>query len=182
MTAQLTREDLARNWSFQNDPEAIQCPFRAGAKLHEGPEIFFKAGEAHVRAEGLGGNWVVTRQALQEEIFLDPARFSSYLSIGFSRLAGDDWPLVPLELDPPEHGVYRKLVAPWFSLNKARELQEEIASGWADRLHGDDLERCVSTYMESSDARRPFEMEYRLKRKDGEFRWIHDRGVPRWSG
>jgi cytochrome P450 len=79
-----------------------------------------------VRASGLGGNWVVTRHALQEEVLLDPARFSSHLSIGFSRLIGDDWPLVPLELDPPEHALYRKLIAPWFTMAKARESIDEI--------------------------------------------------------
>lgn len=122
----LDREALARPWSMQDDPDAARCPFRAGAKLHDGPDIFFKRGEAHVRAAGLGGNWVVTRHALQEEILLDPAAFSSHLSIGFSRLIGDDWPLVPLELDPPEHALYRKLIAPWFSPAKAKALQGEI--------------------------------------------------------
>lgn len=120
------REALARHWALHEDPDAATCPFHAGAKLHEGPDIFFKAGEAHVRAAGLGGNWVVTRQALQEEILLDPAAFSSHLSIGFSRLIGDDWPLVPLELDPPEHGLYRKLIAPWFSPARAKALHDEI--------------------------------------------------------
>lgn len=117
---------LVRDWSLADDPDAAVCPFRAAAKLHDGPDIFFKRGEAHVRAAGLGGNWVITRHALQEEILLDPARFSSHLSIGFSKLAGDDWPLVPLELDPPEHADYRKVMAPWFTPGKAKELSGEI--------------------------------------------------------
>ncbi|WP_165772152.1 cytochrome P450 [Niveispirillum lacus] len=114
------------DWSLAADPEAAICPFRAAAKLHEGPDIFFVPGEAHVRAAGLGGNWVVTRHALQEEILLDPVRFSSHLSIGFSRLVGDNWPLVPLELDPPEHALYRKVLLPWFSPGKAREMAGDI--------------------------------------------------------
>lgn len=121
-----TRSALTRDWTMQADTDAAACPFRAGAGLHDGPDVFFKRGEDHVRAEGLGGNWVVTRYALQEEVLLDPARFSSHLSIGFSRLIGDDWPLVPLELDPPEHALYRKLLAPWFSPAKARALQGDI--------------------------------------------------------
>jgi cytochrome P450 len=122
------RANLVRDWTMDTDPDAAVCPFRAGAKLHSGPDVFFKAGEAHVRAAGLGGNWVVTRHALQEEVLLDPKRFSSHLSIGFSRLIGDDWPLVPLELDPPEHALYRKLIAPWFSMAKARAMREEIGT------------------------------------------------------
>jgi cytochrome P450 len=109
-----------------DDPDASKCPFTAGGKLHAGPDIFFKLGETHVRSLGLGGNWVVTRYALQDEILRDPARFSSHLAIGFSCLIGDVWPLVPLELDPPEHTVYRKLLNPWFSPSKARELESEI--------------------------------------------------------
>lgn len=120
------RSELARVWSMADDADSLKCPFRAGAKLHEGPDVFFKLGETHVRSFGLGGNWVVTRHALQEEVLLDPATFSSHLAIGFSRLIGDEWPLVPLELDPPEHTTYRKLMAPWFSPSKARELEAEI--------------------------------------------------------
>jgi cytochrome P450 len=120
------RDALVRNWAMATDPDAAVCPFRAGAKLHNEPDVFFKGGEAHVRASGLGGNWVITRHAEQEEVLLDPVRFSSHLSIGFSRLIGDDWPLVPLELDPPEHALYRKLIAPWFSMAKARASIGEI--------------------------------------------------------
>lgn len=126
MTAEIARHDLIHEWNMDADPDADVCPFRAGAKLHDGPDVFFKGGEAHVRSAGLGGNWVITRHALQEEVLLDPARFSSHLSIGFSRLVGDDWPLVPLELDPPEHALYRKLIAPWFTMAKARAMQGEI--------------------------------------------------------
>lgn len=120
------RAELTRPWSLHEDMGAADCPFHAGTKLRDGPPIFFKPGEDHVRASGLGGNWVVASYALQEKVLLDPARFSSHLSIGFSRLIGDDWPLVPLELDPPEHALYRKLIAPWFSPARARSLQDEI--------------------------------------------------------
>ena len=136
MNATAARAALARNWAMGEDPDAAVCPFRAGAKLHDGPDIFFKGGEGHVRASGLGGNWVVTRYALQEEVLLDPARFSSHLSIGFSRLIGDDWPLVPLELDPPEHALYRKLIAPWFTPASARALQGDIRALAVNLLDG----------------------------------------------
>ena len=89
-----TREALSQPWLLAVDPAAQVCPFRAAAALHDGPDIIFVPGEEHVRSAGLGGNWVVTRHALQEEILLDPVRFSSHLSIGFSRLIGENWPLV----------------------------------------------------------------------------------------
>lgn len=123
-----TRDSLAMEWDLQPDTAAGECPFRAASKLLEGPPIQFKRGEHHVRAEGLGGNWVITRQALQAEVLRDPELFSSHLAIGFSRLIGESWPLVPLELDPPEHTQFRTLLMPWFSAPRAREMTSEIRS------------------------------------------------------
>src|SRR6185437_2812782 len=62
-----------------------------------------------------------------------------------------------------------------------RTLQEEIGNGWAENVHRDDLDRCLKIYMTSFDARRPFEMEYRLRHRSGAYRWILDHGVPRFS-
>jgi PAS domain S-box-containing protein len=59
-----------------------------------------------------------------------------------------------------------------------RTLEEEYGNGWATGVHGDDYERCVAIYQESFQKREIFEMEYRLRRYDGEYRWIFDRGVP----
>ena len=70
-------------------------------------------------------------------------------------------------------------------LNKAwldftgHSFDEEIHSAWAERLHQDDLERCLETYHRSFEAREPFEMEYRLRHHSGEYRWLLDRGIPR---
>ncbi len=48
-------------------------------------------------------------------------------------------------------------------------------------MHPDDLERCIAIYVESFDARSAFSMEYRLRHRSGEYRWILDNGVPRFS-
>jgi PAS domain S-box-containing protein len=59
-----------------------------------------------------------------------------------------------------------------------RTMEQEIANGWMEGIHEDDLERCLQVFSDTYDAREGFEIEYRLRRFDGEYRWILDKGVP----
>ena len=69
---------------------------------------------------------------------------------------------------------------PWLDFT-GRALEQELGSGWADAVHPDDLRRCLAVYHSSVEARRPFRMEYRLRRADGEYRWMLDSGLPRFT-
>jgi diguanylate cyclase (GGDEF)-like protein/PAS domain S-box-containing protein len=59
-----------------------------------------------------------------------------------------------------------------------RTFEEEYGFGWTTGVHPDDYERCVKIYLDNFKLEHPFEMDYRLKRYDGQYRWINDRGVP----
>lgn len=62
-----------------------------------------------------------------------------------------------------------------------RTMEQELGNGWAEAVHPDDRTRCLSTFATPFDARRTFQMEYRSRRADGEYRWLLDVGTPRFA-
>jgi PAS domain S-box-containing protein len=59
-----------------------------------------------------------------------------------------------------------------------RTLEEEREAGWTGGLHPEDRARCLRRYEEAFGKREPFEIEYRHRRADGEYRWIVNHGRP----
>jgi len=95
-----------------------QNPLPTFARLREAGSVIPAAGVVPVPAD-----WVATDHATVEHVFRHPEDFSS--SPGKTQL-GNARPIIPLEVDPPEHVRYRKLLDPFFAPQKLRPLEPEL--------------------------------------------------------
>ena len=121
-------------------PELVKfCDFRTGlgaypqeqlAKLHDGPRIFYTP-VAH-QDRGTRGAWVLTK-AEDIRYVLQHAELFSSAQQPRAQTGGEQWRFIPLEVDPPQHGEYRRLLNPLFS-PKAVRLQEQAIRSWAIEL------------------------------------------------
>jgi len=95
----------------------------------------------------------------------------------FRRLA-DTAPVMIWMADPENNGTYFN--RPWLEFT-GRTMEEESGAGWIETIHPDDLHRAVGDCGSHVARREPFHMEFRMRRHDGEYRWVLDYGTP-WFG
>jgi len=62
-----------------------------------------------------------------------------------------------------------------------RASEEEANEGWLNNVHPEDVQRCIDNYNESYRQQKGIYTEYRLRRWDGQYRWIADNSVPRYN-
>ncbi|MFZ1655215.1 MAG: PAS domain-containing protein, partial [Candidatus Moraniibacteriota bacterium] len=97
---------------------------------------------------------------------------------GRFHLAANILPVTIWASDPDQRCTY--MSNEWSDFT-ACSLEQVLAEGWADSLHADDRHSCLATFSDAFDGRKPYRMEYRLRRRDGAFRWVLETGVPRFT-
>src|SRR5258706_4105732 len=70
---------------------------------------------------------------------------------------------------------------PWLEFT-ARTMEQEVGTGWIQGVHPDDVQGCFDGFLPAFHAQKPFRMDYRLRRADGEYRWLLESGIPRYTG
>jgi PAS domain S-box-containing protein len=94
------------------------------------------------------------------------------------RAMADAAPVMIVVLGPDKSCTF--LNKTWLQFT-GRSLEKEHRNCWPQVVHPDDFERCISLLTAAFDARQSIEIEYRLRRADGEYRWVLDRSVPRFT-
>jgi cytochrome P450 len=89
--------------------------------IHDGPAVFF-ADNVMFRQPG----WVVRRNADLRQIYVDSEHFTKSGAYGLARLLGEDWNVIPTELDPPVHTAFRTALNPLFSPTRMMSLDGRV--------------------------------------------------------
>jgi PAS domain S-box-containing protein len=95
----------------------------------------------------------------------------------FQALA-DAAPLMICEMDSRQNCTW---VNKSWLIFTGRALDQQLDHGWMEAIHPDDRAQCLEAQKKAFENRQPFEFEYRLRRADGEYRWMFERAVPHFS-
>jgi PAS domain S-box-containing protein len=103
-----------------------------------------------------------------------------------SRNAGDEQfreiaeaaPAIMWVTDPTGFCTY--LNKQWYEFT-GQQQAEALGYGWTDAVHPDDREPSARTFLEALERREPFQLDYRLRRRDGNYRYAVDAGTPRFD-
>ncbi|MEM8936350.1 MAG: cytochrome P450 [Pseudomonadota bacterium] len=120
---------LVRDFDPTYLPGMDKCPFSAVSKLHDDARVVWTGNSMR-----FGGSWIITHAEDIRYVLSHPDLFSATGQTGFSRLLGEDWPLLPLEANPPEHTDYRKLLNPLLAPPAVAKLEPKIRQRASDLI------------------------------------------------
>ncbi|KPF84141.1 cytochrome P450 [Novosphingobium sp. AAP93] len=124
-------EALVRPFPYVFGMTTQEDPFTQWAPaVHEGPAIFYTP---HAYPGGTGA-WIVRRVEDLRKIYFDTETFSSKDFSPFSKLVGDTWTNLPVEIDPPQHAKYRAFINPLFTPSAMTKLEARIRGYAADYI------------------------------------------------
>ena len=112
-------------------PTPMGDPQASTSFLHQGPPIFY----VPENTRNGEGTWIVVKAEDQRRVLQDGETFSSFRRI-FSSALGEDWPLIPLEIDPPEHTVWRSLLNPLLSPRRVMNMEASVRQRAVDLIEG----------------------------------------------
>lgn len=113
-------QELVVDWGLAL-PGSEKDPYATLAVMGAGPDIVFSP---HARRGW--GTWLIKRYEHVAEAFMHPELFSSDRYSGFSAVLGEDWPMIPLEVDPPLHKPFRMMMDRVFKASRIAELAQKI--------------------------------------------------------
>lgn len=113
--------DLFWDHSLAAFNSELDDPFLAASRLLEGPPIFW----ARDAVQGRPG-WIIARHGLLKEAFIDWEHFSSEGGMDLTKMLGVDWKLNPVNVDPPMHTIYRKVLTPFFTPKAVSHMEEAV--------------------------------------------------------
>lgn len=115
--------ELAVDWPLSNRAPTIEDPFDVLVpRIHQGPRAIY-ARHAHNMGHAA---WVFRRAEDVRSLFMDPKRFSSFGNTQISWIFGEDWDLIPIEIDQPMHLRYRMLLQPLFTPSRMALLEDGV--------------------------------------------------------
>lgn len=103
---------------------ALDDPFSVTAAIYDQlPPVFFWPRPYPGRYDG---TWVVTRYEDIREVYQNDAVYSTEGGAGFQAVVGETFKMLPLAVDPPEHGAYRRILNPWFSPKAVKAMEPQM--------------------------------------------------------
>jgi cytochrome P450 len=116
--------ELVRDPTAFDQPNTLTDPFSISeGAIDQLPPIFYWS---KVRPGITDGFWVVTHYEDIREVYQNTDLYSNKGAVNFPSLVGESFRMIPLAIDPPEHGKYRIMLNPWFSPKAVNLLESDI--------------------------------------------------------